>query len=250
VFGAEHHCWGRQREADLNNFQNLRGMRVVAGLTPMADPRPRGLAKWIDQPTTTEWREHVAESLQWMQEHPEHVTDPPAALVYSWNELDEGGPGITPTWQEGFRYLDGIREARSGSLPLQTWNEINPTHCSIRTSGAWDWHFPDEGLTGNYDNDEHRTREPLATMSIPLDAAVAVEILGTLGPDRGQLRLEVDGVPVEERSLYSADIRQREVLFRVSGLSPGSHEIDLVALGTAGRGSSGPMVGIDSIRWR
>jgi hypothetical protein len=205
--------------------------------------------KWVDQPTTTEWREHVAESLQWLQEHPENVTDPPTALIYSWNELDEGGPGITPTWQEGFRYLDGIFEARSGSVPPQTWNEINPSHCSIRTTGAWDWRFPDDGVKGNLDNDEHRTEEPLATMSITLYAASAVEIIGTLGPDQGQARLLVDGVPVEERSLYSEQLRQREVLVRASGLSPGPHEIDFVALGTADANSSGRMVSVDSIRW-
>lgn len=249
VFGSEHHCWKKQREADLLNFTRLNGMRAIASLTPMADPRPRGLARWVDQPTATEWREHVAESLEWMREHPEASTDPPTALIYSWNELDEGGPGITPTWQEGTRYLDGILEARTGLTPAQTWNEINPTHCSVQTAGTWDWHFPAEGLAGNYDNDEHRTEEPLARMSVTLESASTVEILGTLGPDRGNLRLEIDGALMEERSLYSPEVRQREVLLRASALGPGPHVVEVIALGTNSEESSGAGVGIDSIRW-
>ena len=74
---------------------------------------PRG--PWYQQPTPGELAANVQSALDWIAAHPEQTT-PQAALIYAWNESDEGG-WLVPTVSEGTARLDAIGRVLKGDAP-------------------------------------------------------------------------------------------------------------------------------------
>ncbi len=65
-----------------------------------------GIEKYYDAPTPLELAAHLERSLLWIRNNPE-ACPAKTALIYAWNENDEGG-WLVPTLSEGTARLDAI----------------------------------------------------------------------------------------------------------------------------------------------
>jgi hypothetical protein len=82
----------RPRRVDAEQFQALYG-------SPPGGP-------WFTQPAPAELAEHLRAALAWNQEN-RNAAEANAAIIYAWNETDEGG-WLVPTKGEGTARLDAI----------------------------------------------------------------------------------------------------------------------------------------------
>jgi hypothetical protein len=250
-------CWQAQVDTDTANWGPHTGLDSLPGLTPVNDPRPRinwtdpnGRREyniWVDQPTYGQWESHVKSAVDWIAQHPDNTASPGAVLIYAWNEIDEGGPGIVPTGQEGTKYLEAIKAVKTGSYPSNYVDVFNGTNCAISYSGAWTYYFPPEGVQGNYDNDENISASAGAYAEITW-SSVGFEVTGTKGPNRGEMRVFIDGTSQGIIDLWSSTWQQRETLFSRLDLPPGLHTLVIAVTGQKNPASSDYQVGIDTIR--
>lgn len=72
-------------------------------------------------------------------------------------------------------------------------------------------------------------------------------ISGSTGGDKGQARVEIDGVEVAIAEWYSTSPGHRVPIYAVDGLTPGQHTVTVTVLGTAAPGSVGTQVNLDGI---
>ena len=236
-------CFRDQADRDRGNRATTHpGLVTVPGLTPLADGRPRGHDWWVDQPTYGEWERHARETYDWARNNPTRTTTPPTILTYAWNELDEGGPGIVPTKQNGTMFLDAIRAVTTGEFPDSYDDVLNGDSCQVTYVGAWSRAFPVQGL---FNNDETTTDQPGANAQLTWSGTTGFEIASLRGPDRGQLQVMVDGVVRGIVDLYAPS--PTRATFTVDGLAHGTHTLTLVATGVRNAASSGVAVGVDSI---
>lgn len=235
-------CFAEQADRDRANRTVPPGLLTVPGLTPMADGRPRGHDWWVDQPTYGEWERHVRETYEWARNNPSRTTNPPTILTYAWNELDEGGAGIVPTKQNGTMFLEAIRAGTTGELPETYDDVLNGDNCRLTYTGTWSRAFPHRGLFGN---DEQTTDQPGATAQLTWAGSTGFEITSLRGPDRGHLKVLVDGVVRGVVDLYAPTPTRGT--FAVTGLAHGVHTLTLVATGLRHPASTGTRVGVDSV---
>lgn len=101
--------------------QKATGSEVVPVVMAGWDRRPRvehpvpwekqepgvGIEKYYESPTPAELAGHLERSLLWIQDNPA-ACPAKAALIYAWNENDEGG-WLTPTLCDGNVRLDAVR---------------------------------------------------------------------------------------------------------------------------------------------
>jgi hypothetical protein len=248
--GGGQQCWQAQVNKDTANWGPHAELDSLPGLTPVNDPRPRGLPLydyWVDQPTYGQWESHIKSAVNWVAQHPDNSVKPGAVLIYAWNEIDEGGPGIVPTDQEGTKYLKAIKAVKTGRYPSSYIDVFNDTNCSISYSGEWTYYFPPEGVQGNYDNDEHISTSAGASAELTWSGG-GVMMTGTRGPNRGEMEVFVDGASQGIIDLWNSTWRQRETLFSRLDLATGSHTLRIVVTGQKNPASSDYQVGIDTIR--
>ncbi|HVF05952.1 MAG TPA: discoidin domain-containing protein [Frankiaceae bacterium] len=234
-------CWDAQAERDRTNLVAHPGLVTVPALTPVNDGRPRGHDWWVDQPTYGQWERHARQVRDWARNNPSRTTSPPTILTYAWNELDEGGPGIVPTKQNGSMYLDALRAVTTGEYPAQYDDVLNADNCRIGFTGGWSRAFPVQGL---FNNDEQVTTQPGATAELTWPNVTGFRVKVRRGPDRGQLQILLDGVPRAMVDLYAPSAEVTEVSVDAP---PGTHTLTLVATGVRSALSSGSAVGLDSI---
>jgi hypothetical protein len=245
--GSGHKCWQAQVDTDTANWGLPPELGSLPGLTPVNDGRPRNYDFWVDQPTYGQWESHIKSAVDWVAQHNDNKFGPGAVLIYAWNEIDEGGPGIVPTGQEGTKYLEAIKAVKTGSYPSSYVDVFNGTNCAISYSGAWTYYFPPEGVQGNYDNDENISASAGAYAEITW-SAVGFEVTGTKGPNRGEMEVFIDGTSQGIIDLWSSTWQQRETLFSRLDLPPGLHTLVIAVTGQKNPASSDYQVGIDTIR--
>ena len=78
------------------------------------DDRPRetelaGYSCYAPDRTKEAFTQHILNAYEWIKNNPDSATDN-LAVIYAWNEIDEGG-FIIPTKGEGFKMLEGLKEA-------------------------------------------------------------------------------------------------------------------------------------------
>ena len=73
---------------------------------------------------------------------------------------------------------------------------------------------------------------------------MGVDLTTVTGPDRGKVRVRIDGTVVATLDLYDV-ARTFGVVSRIDGLSDGPHTIRLEVTGTARTASSGTTVALD-----
>lgn len=71
-----------------------------------------GLDEYYEPPTPAELAAHLKRALSWVDAHPE-AAPARAALIYAWNEHDEGG-WLVPTLSEGAARLEALRPILRG----------------------------------------------------------------------------------------------------------------------------------------
>ncbi len=106
------------------------GAQVVPILMTGWDRRPRvarpmpwetwqqpnvGIEKYYETPTPEELARHVARGLEWLEANAQHARAQ-LALIYAWNENDEGG-WLVPTLSEGPARLDALRRVLRPGKP-------------------------------------------------------------------------------------------------------------------------------------
>jgi putative Ca2+/H+ antiporter (TMEM165/GDT1 family) len=246
--GGGKHCWQVQANVDTGNLGPYGGQLTVPGLTPMADPRPRGYGFHVDTPTYGQWESHVKAMADWTASHPANTTSPAAMLIYAWNEIDEGGAGIVPTVQHGSSFLEAIKAVKTDVYPSTYTDTLNGDNCSIQYAGGWSNYFPDAGVQGNYGNDEQISTGAGASAELTWAKSTGFEVRGTKGPNRGRMDIYLDGALQGTADTYSATWAQNQTLATISGLSAGNHTLRLVVRADRNPASSDTQIGIDSIR--
>lgn len=131
-----HHTFSDLARHDMNKMDCSHGLKVLPGLSAVIDPQPRDCGNFtkdagfsygfsFELPTYMEWLNHLRYTFEWMKKNPYKTSNPPVTVIYAWNEIDEGGPGIVPSKQEGTMFLDAIRAVKTGEYPSSVINNIN-----------------------------------------------------------------------------------------------------------------------------
>lgn len=90
------------------------------------------------------------------------------------------------------------------------------------------------------------TSETGATVSYTF-TGTGFTVSGSTGGDKGQARVEIDGVEAAIADWYSTSPGHRVPIYSVDGLEPGQHTVTLTVLGTGASGSVGTQVNLDAI---
>jgi len=243
---SNYHCpFSSQAAVDKSNWQAAAqgGFVSVPGLTPVNDSRalttPYGF--YVDQPTYSEWLTHLNEAKTFISTNPSRTTAPGLALIYAWNELAEGGPGIIPTKQNGKMYLNAITAVKSGNLNAAQSNVLNGDNKLIARTGNWINYSP---VIGAFNNDEQISQWAGDTATVYGQRATHFEIRGVKGPNRGKMEVFVDGTSKGVVDLYSVDWQLNQTLYSQPTSGAGLHQLKVVNVSTDAAVSQ---VGIDSI---
>lgn len=251
--GGGHQPWNAltARDARINNQQLPGGLQHVLVLTATQDGRPRGCVAgyydaWHDLPTYGQWEDTVRGAYDALAKEPTRA--PGGAVIYAWNELDEGGPGIVPTRQLGDTYLAAIKAVTSGAYPSTYENTVDDANLAISYTGPWTYDGPANapcrvrehtlGADGDphwafIGNDETTTATPGAVASLTADGAARLQLIGARGPNRGQVDVSVDGGPLTSVDLYGAVLAPQQILFDSGPLPVATHTISVTVRLTA-----------------
>ena len=247
------HCpFSSQSTKDESNWATAAqsGLLTVPGLTPVNDPRalttPYGF--YVDQPTYTQWEQEVKDAFAFMKTNVSK-TNPPIAVIYAWNELNEGGPGIIPTKQNGMMYLDAIKAVKSGTYPSNYQDIYNGDNTAISLAANpgypnhWTNYFP-VSAAGYFNNDEEISQGIGESATLSVDNVTGFEVKATKGPNRGKMQVFIDGVSQGTVNVNSATWLPGQSVFKSSTLSPGTHVLKLYNVSTDEGATS---IGIDQI---
>ncbi|MCD9026409.1 LamG-like jellyroll fold domain-containing protein [Cohnella silvisoli] len=146
--GAAYSVWSEWERGSWDSWKAT-GKQVVPWVTIGSDVRPR-----IDNPgqwggdldpngwghigTPTEIGNQLQAALNWNNTNAAS-TEANTALIYSWNEFDEG-MGITPTLYNGAKLLNGIASVL-GKGPLPEWNPPAALPQPSDSTLAGEWNF-------------------------------------------------------------------------------------------------------------
>ena len=78
-------------------------------------------------------------------------------------------------------------------------------------------------------------------------SGTAVRWIGSLGPNRGEASVSIDGGPAVTVDLYAPALSYRQVVFQVAGLTPGEHTMTITTLPTRNTSSTGNFVEVDAL---
>jgi hypothetical protein len=289
--GSGHQSWNTLAALDQAKINTARYAGSPAqlvlhnpGISPTMDHRPRNSGSlfaashgspssfWFEQPTYSQWESDAAGYIDWMEQYPGRTSDPGFALLYAWNEIDEGG-GIVPEIQQGTKYLDGIGAAKTGNYPASYWDVVNDSDSaadggSITYSGGWRYVAPQNtccantvqvGHTvqswGDYGNDEHTDPGTVTTDSASLtySGATAFRLVATTAPDRGQMSVTVTAhgnvVASSTIDLYSPTTRRQQIVGQWT-MPSDTYTLTLSPAGSKNAASSGFLIGVDTIAVR
>ncbi len=227
VGGAGGHCYSAEVAVEKANWSTTAqaGLLSVPGLSPVNDGRPRNATSWVQQPTYSQWEQQLKDAYTWVASASSTtVTNPRLMLTYAWNEIDEGGPGIEPTVQDGTKYLDAIKAVKSGTYPAAYTDTYNGDDCSITYVGnSWFYNFPVDG----YENDEQVSTQNGDTASLTVASTTAFAVTGIIGPNRGKMQVSIDGAATSTVNLFASATSTKQTLFSSGTLPEGAHTIQI-----------------------
>lgn len=237
-------CWNEQVKSDTSNWDRIAStyLRVVPGLTAVNDSRARGGVRWMQLSTYSQWESHVRSAYQWVSNAPvASVGTQPMMLIYAWDEIDEGGPGIVPTLQEGTKYLDAIKAVKTGTYPSTYTDTYNGDNCAISYTGAWSYVFP---VANSYQNDEQVSYSEGDVAVLTTDKTAGFTVKGVTGPGRGKAQFSIDGMVISVADLSAISTSTKQTLFTSGSLPAGTHSLTIKNVSTD---TAHQIVGIDSI---
>jgi hypothetical protein len=249
-------------------------LAVQPPLTPTLDHRPYNAGTqyaaihspdsatfWFDYPTYSQWQAHFADTYDQLQLYPGRSSDPGVTLIYSWNEVSEGG-GIQPSSTYGSYLLDAVAAVRSGTEPASMWDIWDDSNVAINYRGKWTEQTaspetlpggkerpgPSTPVPAAYGDDEHidPNAAPGDSATIHLDPSTAVRILATTGPDRGIEAITLDG-STSTVNLYSPTYQAQVVVFSQSGLPATSHRLRITTTGKKDSRATNSLIGVDAV---
>lgn len=238
-----HHPYGALAKHDRAKLEANHGLKKVPGIGAVIDPRPRHNDEWtkavgasyygysFEIPTYREWYGHLVNTVQWVKTHPKETTDPGVIVIYAWNEIDEGGPGIVPTRQEGTMFLDAISAVKTGQHPHTEINRVNDSNPNIRYGGKWEREFP---VHGCYCNDRTVTDQEGALFEFDF-VGTSIGIIGGKPPQCGNIDIYLDGKHLQNVDLVDTHSSASQLLFETRNLENKEHTLKVVV----SRGKSG-----------
>lgn len=242
--GLGHQAWSYIGDKDATSFgASAPGFDHISALTPALDRRPTETAvsndTYTDQPTQTEWYNHMVSGL---------TANSVAQAITFWNELAEEYTAHAPSVQEGTRYLDATRWARTHQRDASYTFEID-AHSFANTPivGFATYVDPWAGNVAMHDGDEVQSSTTNDALSLTWGNTTQLGLYATKGPDRGIVEVDVDGSFVANVDLYAAAPAYHQLVW-VSALSVASHTVKYVVTGTKNASSSGVLIGLDSTR--
>jgi len=136
-------------------------------------------------------------------------------VIYSVTGLPAGTHTIQIVKESGtYMLLDGLDVTRT----------INDTDTAISYSGSW-YYQSGRGL-GDYGDDVHATTVSGDSVTVTFYGS-AISFLSEKNIDEGDISVSLDGVPEGTVSGYASTRTAQQVLYSVSGLTPGRHTLTL-----------------------
>ncbi|MBM7568339.1 hypothetical protein [Paenibacillus sacheonensis] len=256
--GEGHYSFAELARHDRDKRKPEHGLAIVPGVSAVIDPSPRHNDAWtqavgasyygfsFEYPTYAEWFGHLSEMRDWMHANPQHTCSPPVMAIYAWNELDEGGPGIMPTKQEGTMFLDALRAAKTGVHPERIENRVNDSNPAIDYVGNW---RRERGIAGCYNDDFTWSGAAGDSFSFSFEGTW-LQLCGEL--NNAVAVVELDGVPVQEAkdcAAHGDGLSRSAAWFDASGLAPGSHRVKVTVGSHAEGEAADTRVALDVIRF-
>jgi hypothetical protein len=211
-------------------------LKIIPGVSALIDPRPREQGEFckyadfsyghsFEIPTAQEWIEHLKSMVKWLKENKNRTCEPGVIAIYSWNEIDESGPGIVPTVQEGTMFLDGIKAVKTGDYPESVINRVNNSNPSIRYTGSFEVQFPVYECYCNELSFSNNVGDYFEFDFIGRN----VSFSGEKGPGCGSVEVYLDGILSEKINLFDFE-RNFDVLFKSETLKHEKHTIKVVVV--------------------
>lgn len=220
------------------------GLQLSPSIAPFLDQRPRNTGCWwIDQPTQPEWQNLLSAALRYTQSgFTGNGGAPEILMIYSRSEIDEGGPGLVPTVQEGSRYYDAIRWLRTGRYPETYRYTVSASNLTTTKTGTWTRSAQTAGM---HDGDEHMSTTTTDYVEFKHERCRHLGLRATTGPDRGIVDLSIDGGAAVPVDLYSPMEQYQVPVYMSPRLLGATHTIRATVTGTKNPASVGVKVAVD-----
>jgi len=230
---------------DIANFNESDSVDYVAALSPVMDPRGLiyyetpvaqfpGLSYkyYFDVPTYKEWEDHYKFFFDTLRQYPGRTTSNPGTmLIYAWNELSEGGPGIIPTKQYKSMFPAAFKSVETCSC-TDLYEEIlnNDTKDSrLFYEGKWTATKPLASNSGNFNNDLSISSTAGDFMQVDQSTGdcIGFEIIGQKSNNLGKLEIYIDNAarPTAIVDCYYTVRIPKQVLYKTGTLKIGNHTI-------------------------
>jgi hypothetical protein len=145
----------------------------------------------------------------------ESATSEPQQVLYSVSGLTPGSHTIEIVKDSGsYMVLDGLDVTRT----------INDTDAAITYTGRWSY-SAGRGL-GDYDNDVHSSTVNGSSVTVTFYGS-AISYLTEKYSDEGSIAVSLDGTSEGTVNAEAAARGSQQVLYSVSGLTPGLHTLTL-----------------------
>ena len=126
---------------------------------------------------------------------------------------------------------------------------IDDTAGTVRVAGSWSADKNSPATAGAYGNTLRFATAPQAgkpnTATFTF-TGTEVALLSTLGPDRGQVTLSVDGGAAKTIDLYAPAQQKAAIVATAAGLANATHTVTISVLGTRNAASTGTRVDVDA----
>ncbi|MHB1485119.1 MAG: glycoside hydrolase family 71/99 protein [Saccharofermentanales bacterium] len=270
----EHRSWKEMAAMDFDAFNASDQVRYVASLSPVMDPRglvyystptpegsPTGMTGFMyeyyyDIPTYKQWEDHFKFFYENLRQYPGRTTDNPGTmLIYAWNELSEGGPGIVPTKQYKTMFLDAIKAVKTGDYPKIYSEILNDDSVDERMSyyGEWIHTAPSYADRGYFNNDHSSSSRYGDFLQVAQNTGdcIGFEVIGPVDDNLGKLEIYIDDFTcaVAVVDCYSKKHSASQILYRgQEPLKPGNHILKVKVLGEMNKKSKSCEIKIDCVK--
>lgn len=236
--GAGQHAYVDLEAQDKTKWTGI----GAATMNWLADRRPFSPGTiWVDQPTQPEAVRHITDAIN-------SAAGAFGGVFTIWNELAEEGPGALQTAQEGTRYTDALRWARTpGAKPILYTYELTLNSLYVATTGSWTVQQPGPvGILGAHDSDEISSSNTGDSKSLTHPSVKQFGLFASKGPDRGIVEVDIDGSLVTTVDLYAASPSVHQLVWQSATLPVTSHTVSFIVTGTKNASSSSVKVQLDS----
>lgn len=235
------HPYNDVYQSDIAHDAAASGLQRQTSRTAYLDRRTfaaESATAWSDQPTMPEWLNSLSSGIGSTQ----HVM-----LIATWDEVAEQGIGLSPSVQEGTKYLDGIDMVKNGNYPSSyTFNWSGNWKTCVKTAG-WSEFFPDpNGVQGAHDGDQVISSTTGDTATITLNNMRAADVFAETGPDCGIVEILADAVVVATVDCFAASQTTSAKIATVTFSGPlASHTLAVRVTGTKNASSSSVQIKFD-----